>query len=289
MSSHVKNLIRSLGAPRSFFHGRTHSESFVPNNILMFRRTTGVDLRRATFEMRPHHRYVLIFNLATAGAVRIDRVEAELRPGEGILILPYQFHAFPKTQREEILWLIVTFECDRPSQLEQFRGKVFRFGASVMRRLASLVKLFRSEDEESVNQILAFELACLLAQLQPLVRDPKILPVVTDRRSRQLLDDIDGYLRRSRPVSTSIQDLAKRLHLSESRLRTRFRAAFGSSLGAYLRNYRLHLVIEHLRDTRRNFTQIANDLGFPDSATFSRFVRCQTGYTPSEFRRRLIT
>lgn len=289
MPSDIKTLVRSVAAPRSYFHGRTHAESVVPNNILIFRRTTSADLRRATFEMRPHHRYVLIFNLATAGLVRIDRSEVALRPGEGLLILPYQFHAFPKTQREEILWLIVTFECDRPSPLEHFRAKVFRFGAPVRQRLVSLVKLFRSGDEESVNQTLAFELASLLAQLQPSVREPKALPIGADPRSRQILNDIEGYLRRSRPVNTGIQEIAKRFHLSESRLRSRFRAAFGSSLGAYLRNYRLHLVIEHLRDTRRNFTEIAGDLGFPDSATFTRFVRSQTGYTPSEFRRRLIT
>src|SRR5215475_9660672 len=156
MPTYLKTMLRSVGVPRSYFHGRTHMESCIPNNVLLFRRTTGTDLRRATFELRPHHRYVLILNLETMGSVRIDRVEVELRPGNGVLILPYQFHAFPKTRREHILWLIATFECDRSSPLEQFRGKVFRFGASVRQRLESLVKLFRSEDEESVNQILAF-------------------------------------------------------------------------------------------------------------------------------------
>ncbi|MFC5865407.1 helix-turn-helix transcriptional regulator [Acidicapsa dinghuensis] len=60
------------------------------------------------------------------------------------------------------------------------------------------------------------------------------------------------------------------------------------TLGAYLRNYRLHVAMEHIRDTRHNFTEIAASLGFPDSATFTRFIRRQTGYTPSEFRQRLI-
>ena len=92
--------------------------------------------------LRPHHRFVLIFNLATVGAVRIAQAEVELRPGEGILILPYQFHAFPKTQREEILWLMVTFECERPAPLAQFRDKVFRFGPAIRRRLVSLLEQY---------------------------------------------------------------------------------------------------------------------------------------------------
>lgn len=281
-------MVYNVGVPRSYFHGRTHLENCIPNNILMFRRTTGADLRRATFELRPHQRFVLIFNLATAGSVRIDRAEVELRPDEGLLILPYQFHAFPKVFREKILWLIVTFECDRPLQLEEFRGKVFRYDSSIRRRLVSLLELYHSGDEESVNQILAFEMACLLTQLQTTVRKSKALPVAPDRRSRQLLDDINAYLRRSQPAMISIQDAAKRLNISESRLRARFRAAFGSSLGYYLRNYRLHVAIERMRDSRQTFTEMANDLGFPDSATFTRFIRRHTGYTPSEFRRRLI-
>lgn len=288
MEPRFQSMVRAVGIPRSYFHGRAHVEGCTPNNILLFRRTTGTDLRRATFELRPHHRFVLIFNLATFGVVRIDRAEVELRPSEGVLILPYQFHTFPKTIREEILWLIITFECDRPSSLEEFRGKTFRFDTSIRRRLTALLKLYRSRDEESVNQILAFETACLLAQLRPLVRESPVLPSAVDRRSRQLLDDIENYLRRSRPAAISIRELAKYLHISQSRLRARFRAAFGSSLGTYLRNYRLHVAIERMRDTRRNFIEIAGDLGFPDSATFTRFVRRQTGYTPSEFRRRLI-
>lgn len=248
----------------------------------------GADLRRVTFELRPHQRFVLIFNLATAGVVRIDQAEVELRPGEGVLILPYQFHTFRKTQREGILWLFITFECERTAPLEQFRGKAFRFGAAIRRRLILLLEQYDSGEAESANQILAFELACLLAQLQTLICESLTSPVVADRRSHQLLEDIEDYLRQSGTAVIGIQELAKHLHISQSRLRARFRAAFDCSLGTYLRNYRLHLVIDHLRDTRCNLMEIASDLGFPDSATFTRFVRHQTGYTPSEFRRRLV-
>jgi AraC-like DNA-binding protein len=288
MTPRLEALTRAVGIPRNYFHGRTHIESCVPNNILVFRRTTGTDLRRAAFELRPHHRFVLIFNLATVGVVRVDSAEMEVRPGEGLLILPYQFHVFPKTRREDILWLIVTFECGHPAPLEQFRGKVFRFGPTIRRRLISLLELYGSEDEECLNQILAYETSCLLAQLHFQVRDPRASSMTVDLRSHQLLEDINGYLRQSRTASVRVQDAARHLNVSESRLRARFREAFGSSLGSYLRNYRLHLAIERMRDTRLNFTQIASDLGFPDSATFTRFVRQQTKYTPSEFRRRLI-
>jgi AraC-like DNA-binding protein len=253
----------------------------------MFRRTTGADLRRASFELRPHHRFVLIFNLATAGVVRIDSAETKLRSGEGLLILPYQFHVFPKTQREEILWLVITFECDRPAPLEQFRGKSF---ASAHRSVDGWFRYWSFIVPMTRNPSTRYwpmkRLACWRSY-SPWFANPRP-PMTEDHRSRQLLDDINGYLRDSGPANISVQDAAKRLNVSESRLRARFRAAFGSSLGSYLRNYRLHVAIERMRDTRRNFTEIASDLGFPDSATFTRFIRRQTRYTPSEFRSRLI-
>jgi AraC-like DNA-binding protein len=287
-SSSLQSLARAVGVPRNYFQGRSHAESCEPNNILLFRRTTRADLQRATFELRPHHRFVLIFNLATAGVVRIDGVPALLQPGHGLMILPFQFHTFPETAQENILWLVLTFECERPATLEDFRGKIFPLDPPARKLLASLLARYRFPDEEVTNQILAWETACLIAGLRPLVRKAMVPGTTTDRRARQLLDDIDAHLRRSRDAEVSVQVLATSLHVSERRLRARFQAAFGTTLGAYLRNYRLHLVIELMRDTRRNLTEIASELGFADSATFTRFFRSQTGSTPSDFRRRMI-
>ncbi len=288
MPSPLSSLARDVGVPANYFRGRSHTEICVPNNILFFRRTSRADLQRATFELRPHHRYVMIFNLATAGVVRIDAVSAQLKPGHGLMILPFQFHTFPETASEDILWLILTFESDRGSMLEEFRGKVFPLDASTHELLASLLIRYRIGDDETTNQLLALEAGRLLAALRPLVRKAMVPRTTTDARARQLLDDIDAHLRRSRDAAVSVQMLAAHLHISESRLRARFQAAFGTTLGAYLRNYRLHLVIDLMRDTRLNLTEIANELGFPDSATFTRFFQAQVGSTPTVFRRRMI-
>lgn len=238
----------------------------------MFRRTTGDDLRRATFELRPHHRFVLILNLATVGVVRID------------LSVPC-FSQDPAARNS----LADHYFRVRPARAV---GAVSRqslsVGAAIRRRLASLLERYAAGEEKSFNQVLAFELACLLTQLQPLVCESAASTAAADRRFRQLLDDIEGHLRQSRTVAIGVRDVTKRLHISASCLQARFCTVFGSSLGTYPRNYRLHLAIDSMRDTRRNFMEIASDLGFPDSATFTRFVRRQTGYTPSEFRRRMI-
>lgn len=288
MAQSLHSLARAVGVPKNYFRGRTHGECFVPNNVLIFRRTTRTDLQRATFELRPHHRFVLLLNLATTGVVRIDGASTLLQPNHGLIILPFQFHTFPETAQEKILWLVITFECEAAAAFEDFRGKVFPLDPHFLERLALVLRHYRARDEELRNQILALEIGGLLASLRPLVRKSRLPRLTTDRRERQLLDDIDAQLRRSREAFVPIESLAESLHISGSRLRARFRAAFGTTLGAYLRNYRLHRVIELMQDTRRNLTNIASELGFPDSATFSRFFRAQMGTTPRKFRQGMI-
>lgn len=280
--------VRRLGAPRNYFHGRNYAELCMANNLILFSRTTRQELQRATFELRPHHRCVLIFNFATDGIVSIDGVRTLLQPQHGLLLLPFQAHTFPEIAAEEVLWLILTFETELLEWLEDFRGKVFPLDAATVEQLARLLALYRSPNDETSAQLLGLETAMLLARLRPLVRKPRGASIPTDRAARALLAGIDAHLRAARGAPVSIGELAAGLHISESRLRARFRAAFSTTLGSYLSNYRLHRVIERMRDTRLNLSEIALDLGFPDSAAFARFFRTQTGTTAKDFRKRML-
>ncbi len=274
--------------PQNYFSGRSYSNVCMVNNILFFVRKARRELQEATFELRPHHRFVVIFNLETAGVIRIDGSLYYLEPGQGLVIFPFQFHTFPETADEKILWLFLTFETSQPELLEDFRGKIFLFGGDLLDELASLLRLNRADGGEAVNQLLGLGVARLLARLRALVR-VSVAPraKAEDSRSRQLLNDIELRLR-STAGGLSIRELAEDLHISESRLRARFRSAFSLSLGSYLRNYRLHRIIELMRDSRRNLTEIAHELRFGDSAALTRFFRTQTGIVPSKFRRRII-
>ena len=273
--------------PQSYFSGRSYCDVCMVNNIIFFARNARRELQEATFESRPHHRFVVIFNLETAGVIRIDGSLFHLESGQGLMVFPFQFHSFPETAAERILWLILTFETPQPGLLEDFRGKVFSFGGDLLDEMASLVRLYKSGRGEAANQLLGLGVARLLAQLRALVRT-SVAPraKADDGRSRHLLNDIEVRLRTT-AGDLSIRELADDLHISESRLRARFRSAFSLSLGSYLRNYRLHRIIELMRDSRRNLTEIAHELGFGDSAAFTRFFRTQTGQLPSKFRLRI--
>src|SRR2546430_3470951 len=118
MTSALVRQARSLGAPRNYFHGRSYTEVCSANNILLFSRTNRQELQKATFELRPHHRCVLIFNLGTSGIVQIDGARVPLQPGTGLQILPFQAHSFPEVAADDLLWLILTFETNQLEWLE---------------------------------------------------------------------------------------------------------------------------------------------------------------------------
>ena len=280
--------VRALGTPQNYFHGRSYAEVCLANNIILFNRTTRQELQRATFELRPHHRCVLVFNLQTRGVVSIDGTRTLLEPGYGLLILPFQSHTFPDVAADEILWLILTFETEQLVPLEDFRGKVFAIDGTTLVQLATLLRLYQSPDDETSNQLLGLEASALITRLRPLVRKASVARMTTDQRARQLLKDIDALLRSARGARVSINEIAAALDISESRLRARFRAAYSTTLGSYLSNYRLHRVIEFMRDTRLNLSEIAGELDFTDSAAFARFFRNETGSTASDFRRRML-
>src|SRR5665213_2546912 len=134
---------QALPRPQSYFSGRSYCDVCMVNNIIVFVRNARRELQEATFESRPHHRFVVIFNLETAGGIRIDGSLHHLEPGQGLMIFPFQFHSFPETAAERIFWVILTFETSQPELLEDFRGKVFSFGGDLLDETVSLIRLYK--------------------------------------------------------------------------------------------------------------------------------------------------
>lgn len=80
----------------------------------------------------------------------------------------------------------------------------------------------------------------------------------------------------------SASDLAKMVHLSESRLQHLFKAATNTSLGRYKIWLKLVEAIKSL-SKNRTFTDAALDGGFTDAAHFSNAFKMLSGATPSDF------
>lgn len=101
--------------------------------------------------------------------------------------------------------------------------------------------------------------------------------------SRQFNDAVIEHYRQSREVSF----YARMFHLSPKYFSTLIKQETGISAGEWIDRY-VTLQAKELLNRCRNHTiqQIADDLGFCEQASFSRFFKKQTGMTPSEYRER---
>src|SRR5690606_37079472 len=110
-----------------------------------------------------HHRFVLMFSLRTAVTVCVDDRHVRLKTGEGLLVLPFQFHHYVNPAAERLRWLFITFDFPKPELLEPLRFQPFTVGAPMRVLLAEALDSYMRPGREDRLSLL---LALLLARLR---------------------------------------------------------------------------------------------------------------------------
>lgn len=83
-----------------------------------------------------------------------------------------------------------------------------------------------------------------------------------------------------------VADLAAVANMTVTSFGHCFRRHVGETPAAWLRQQRLRLACNQMRETDRPLHMIAQDLGFTDPAAFSRQFRARYGSAPRQYRRR---
>lgn len=194
---------RELPVPNNYFCGKGFSNFAPPQNILLFYRGGAFDPRVLNSGYsQSHHRYVAIFNFAEPLTIILDEAIVRIGQGEGLLILPYQYHRFIDEQQKRLSLAFITFTlqenpcteypqssknakkvrmardsapnkqkeqssspknaCNQSPYLEHCRGRAFGYG---QRALATLVELVRDyQSDQSDGETLPYLLGLLLQQ-----------------------------------------------------------------------------------------------------------------------------
>jgi transcriptional regulator GlxA family with amidase domain len=102
----------------------------------------------------------------------------------------------------------------------------------------------------------------------------------TDYRIRQVLQWT------AQDPSKSVQELARLLNLSGSRLGHLFRSQVGIDLESFLRNARLQKAADLLRHTELSIKAIAALVGYRHASSFDRGFKKKFELEPADYRRR---
>ncbi|MEM7218617.1 MAG: AraC family transcriptional regulator [Pseudomonadota bacterium] len=103
---------------------------------------------------------------------------------------------------------------------------------------------------------------------------------------RATLEEVVGILVGDPAQPPSLEELAARANMSHTRLNRCFKQAYGATVYAWLRDYRLAQSRQLLLDGDQSVTAIAYRLGFSSPSHFASAFKRHYGRTPGEFAQR---
>jgi AraC-like DNA-binding protein len=275
----LTQLVARLPQPLHQLHGRSATSLVLPNNIVCFQRRAATDLNKPRRGRALHHRFVLICALRTTVTVCVDDRSIRLKAGEGLLVFPFQFHHYAEPQQPALSWLFVTFELAAPEALTSLRYQPFRLTPPLRALAAELVAAYETERTADLSVLL---LALLLERLRRL--KPATPHAEADAAPRPGLILRVNQLAQRSGEPLVLGEIARKLGISPSHLRARFRASCGVSIGRHLRQLRLEQACGLLRLGPQRVSEIAEQCGFAFIYSFSRAFRVAYGVSPLAYR-----
>lgn len=281
----LRKKLGCLLEPVDYFSGlEAPSGTAVPRNVLCFQRTLGRNLAPQNQSFNHHHRHVLIVNLGGAGKVFVDNDIILFRQSEALLIRAFEFHHYFVPAKTQLSWLFITFELDAPFGGGQVHARLAA-ESPAMRCLELFLNSYLEGREghpgssEAAGFLLGAALARLFLSPLPAGKAPE------GRKNPRLFARIRENVRANPTIK--IDELSRKLGVSESTLRRLFRDAGGDHLGAYLIELKFHLAIDDLRRRDLSLTEIGFRAGYQSSQAFSRAFRARMGMPPRDYRKRI--
>ena len=112
-------------------------------------------------------------------------------------------------------------------------------------------------------------------------------PKTSDKKNMFEKEDyvllIKEHIQKNYDQMLSFSDLANQLHVSRSYLSAIFNEAMGMTFPNYLAKYRIGMAIKLMDNKNIAYKQIAQAVGYPDYAYFSKVFKKYMGYSPKEY------
>lgn len=86
----------------------------------------------------------------------------------------------------------------------------------------------------------------------------------------------------------SVKNISEHVFLSASYVCTFFKNETGQTLNQYLTEYRMERAKQLLADPRYKITDISSRVGYSDGNYFGKSFKKYTGFTPSEYREKML-
>lgn len=240
-----------------------------------------------------HQNIEIIYVLDGAAEIQIETEKFVLQKGEFLLVNANKRHSLSKVEEE---LLIASFRINFTQLAEHLGTNQILFwcnsGAdkneayeplkSVLNRI--LNRFYDRENEGALylNSVYYEALYLLTSYFRIKADDSRLKGNGAPDNSRVF--EIQNYVQANYEKQISLNDLAKKLYLSNAYLSKYIKKRFGLSFLEYVNNIRLFHAVDDLLYTEKKITRIALDNGFPTTASFNKAFRDIYNMTPSAYR-----
>ena len=246
--------------------------------------------------------------------IEADGCEHTLHSGDIIFHRPNEFHNVRANGVIAPNLVVVSFACDSPA-MEFFRGRILSAGEKERTLLARLfgeaIRTFSSPLDNPYLTALApndplpfgslqmiklyLEELLLLFVRRETVTAHSANPMeyfeapnapkksVRQKNDQQLYDRLIDYLHQNINRRLTIEQICQDLLVSSSQIQKLFAARGSCGIISYFSKMKINAAKQYIRADDRNFTQIAELLGYTSVHYFSRQFKKITGMTPSEY------
>lgn len=225
-----------------------------------------------------------------------------LKKGEIIFHKPYEFHKLHANGIIAPNLVVISFHCDSPSILF-FENKILKLGDMERDLLGHIIDesnatfssklddpdlkmLQRSgKGEFGSEQIIKVSIERMLIELirTSSAQTAKISSHIREKSGQDMFAKIVLYLNQNITNRLTMDDICHDNLCGCSLLQKVFRQKTGGGVMEYFGKMKIDSARQAIREGEKNFTEIANDLGYSSIHYFSRHFKKVTGMTPSEY------
>lgn len=234
--------------------------------------------------------------------VTADTTDYILKKGNIIFHKPFEFHKLKADGVVAPNLVVVTFHCQSPA-MSFFENKILKLndeGRDLLGRIIDESETTFSSNladpdlrgmERSNSGSFGSEQviqSCLELMLIQLIRagnneTARMTSTIHEQSGHDTFTTIVDYLTRNICSKITLEDICRDNLCGCSLLQKVFREKTGGGVMEYFGKMKINSAKQAIREGKKNFTEIANDLGYSSIHYFSRHFKKITGMTPSEY------
>ncbi len=235
----------------------------------------------------PTDRWKILYTREGMASARIGGKHYVLKPGDLLLFEPNAVYAYQRhdsVQHWDYYWVYFRAASHWRSWFADSNGIQRNPVSSHIEKRGVFEQLLEQLLEAySSPSAIKYELeANLLEQLLIRYREaaPKDKNTTLDPRISQAQDFILEHYNQA----ISVEDIAKQVSISASRLANLFKQQTGVSVLRWRDEKRISKAAQLLRESKQSIAKIGSDVGYSDAPYFTRMFRKYVGYSPREYR-----